>query len=94
MLAESEPGESTQHSPSNHTVHRTDLYPYHAQAPEVPKLQRRLHEQLTMGETIPEKARESVERQLEELRTASSGKTALVVLGASLSLMRICMLLI
>ena len=38
-----------------------------------------------MGETIPEKARESVERQLEELRIASSGKTALVVLGASLS---------
>ena len=47
-----------------------------------------------MGEAIPEKARESVERQLEELRIASSGKTALVVLGASLSLMRICMLLI
>ena len=39
-----------------------------------------------MGETIPEKARESVERQLEELRIAARGKTALVVLGASLSL--------
>ena len=64
------------------------------QAPEIPKLQRRLHEQLTMGEPLSEKARESVERQLEELRIAASGKTALVVLGASLSLMRICMLLI
>ena len=38
-----------------------------------------------MGEPLSEKARESVERQLEELRTAASGKTALVVLGASLS---------
>ena len=40
-----------------------------------------------MGEPLSEKARESVERQLEELRTAASGKTALVVLGARLSLM-------
>ena len=40
---------------------------------------------------MSEKARGSVERQLEELRTAASGKAALVVLGASL-MMRIHML--
>ena len=37
-----------------------------------------------MGEPLSEKARESAERQLEELRNAASGKTALVVLGVCL----------